>query len=282
MNFHGNDPTTWLDIYDPLQATEESALVLRRRSSPTRRRRAGRSSASSTCGGPTTTAAPRPTSRRTATRCTSTRAAAVRRLGADGPQPDRTASATTAAGSTSSRRARAERRRHAVGGDADRPAVRHEQRRRARSRATSTSARLDTPSTPGRFVSGIAVDPSRPEPRLDLVLGLRRVHARDAAARARGRGSTRRPGRRRSRTCSYDLGDQPVTGIAEYGPTGDLYAATDFGVLRLPERREPVGARRHGPADRRGLRAHALSQSAHVLYAATHGRGAYTLSLPTS
>src|SRR3954467_5442522 len=33
---------------------------------------------------------------------------------------------------------------------------------------------------------------------------------------------------------SYDIGDQPVTGIARDGSTGDLYAATDFGVLRLP------------------------------------------------
>lgn len=33
---------------------------------------------------------------------------------------------------------------------------------------------------------------------------------------------------------SYDLGDQPITGIAEFAATGDLYAATDFGVLRLP------------------------------------------------
>ena len=33
---------------------------------------------------------------------------------------------------------------------------------------------------------------------------------------------------------SYDLGDQPVTGVARNGDTGDLYASTDFGVLRLP------------------------------------------------
>ena len=33
---------------------------------------------------------------------------------------------------------------------------------------------------------------------------------------------------------SYDLGDQPVTGIAHNDANGDLYAATDFGVMRLP------------------------------------------------
>ena len=80
---------------------------------------------------------------------------------------------------------------------------------------------------------------------------------------------------------SYDLGDQPITGIAEFGPTGDLYAATDFGVLRLPSGAshwENAGTSLP-PVAVYGL---TLSQSAHVLYAATHGRGAYVLSLPTS
>jgi hypothetical protein len=33
---------------------------------------------------------------------------------------------------------------------------------------------------------------------------------------------------------SYDIGDQPVTGIAFKAATGDIYASTEFGVLRLP------------------------------------------------
>ena len=64
-------------------------------------------------------------------------------------------------------------------------------------------------------------------------------------------------------------------------PTGDLYAATDFGVLRLPSGAshwESAGTSLPSVAVY-GL---TLSQSAHVLYAATHGRGAYALSLPTS
>jgi hypothetical protein len=79
---------------------------------------------------------------------------------------------------------------------------------------------------------------------------------------------------------SYDLGDQPVTGIAEFGPTGDLYAATDFGVLRLPNGAshwENAGTKLPSVAVY-GL---TLSQSGRVLYAATHGRGAWALSLPT-
>ena len=140
--------------------------------------------------------------------------------------------------------------------------------------------RLDTPTTPGRFVSGIAIDPTDPnhawisysgynaytpttpghvlEATYDPATGVASFHDR-----------------------SYDLGDQPVTGIAEFGPTGDVYAATDFGVLRLPSGAshwEVAGTDLPSVAVY-GL---TLSQSGHVLYAATHGRGAYVLSLPTS
>jgi hypothetical protein len=78
---------------------------------------------------------------------------------------------------------------------------------------------------------------------------------------------------------SYDIGDQPVTGLALNEDNGDLYAATDFGVLRLP-----AGAT-HWLRAGTGLPNVAvygitLAQDANVLYAATHGRGAYAVSLP--
>ena len=77
---------------------------------------------------------------------------------------------------------------------------------------------------------------------------------------------------------SYDIGDQPVTGIALLSATGDVYAATDFGVLRLP-----AGAS-HWETAGSGLPPAAvwltLSQSANTLYAATYGRGAWALTLP--
>jgi hypothetical protein len=75
------------------------------------------------------------------------------------------------------------------------------------------------------------------------------------------------------------MGDLPVTALVRDDVTGDLYAATDFGVLRraagstlwqiagsgLPRVEVP------------GL---TISTSARLLYAATHGRGAYVLRLP--
>ena len=78
---------------------------------------------------------------------------------------------------------------------------------------------------------------------------------------------------------SYDIGDQPVTGVALNEDNGDLYAATDFGVLVLP-----AGAT-HWVRAGSGMPTVAvygltLAQDANVLYAATHGRGAYALALP--
>ena len=76
-------------------------------------------------------------------------------------------------------------------------------------------------------------------------------------------------------TAPYDIGDQPVTGMAVYAATGDLYAATDFGVLRLPPLVQRTGSG-PGPNCRRlPVPRHPLDQNTGVLYAATHGRGAY-------
>jgi hypothetical protein len=140
-------------------------------------------------------------------------------------------------------------------------------------------ARLDTPTTPGRFVSGIAVDPTDPNHAWISYSGYNAYtpitpgHVLEARYNPVTGAAT-------FTDRSYDLGDQPVTGIAEFGPTGDLYAATDFGVLRLPSGAshwENAGTSLPSVAVY-GL---TLSQSGHVLYAATHGRGAYVLSLPT-
>ena len=78
---------------------------------------------------------------------------------------------------------------------------------------------------------------------------------------------------------SYDLGDQPITDVAYNEPTGDLYASTDFGVLRLPRgsRSWVQAAPGLPPVAVYGL---TLSGNGRVLLAATHGRGAYQLPLP--
>ena len=139
--------------------------------------------------------------------------------------------------------------------------------------------RIDTLATPGRFVSGIAVDPADPNHAWISYSGYGAYtpgtpqHVLEA----------RFDRQRHTATFvdrSYDIGDQPVTGMAVYAATGDLYAATDFGVLRLP-----AGAT-HWERAGTGLPQVAvygitLDQNTGVLYAATHGRGAYAINLPS-
>ena len=166
------------------------------RSRLTRRSAAGRSSGWSTCGAPTTTAATRPTSRRTATRCIATRH--LRRLAADRQLADRR---------LGQRSRRPVRRRRSSGQRPTRGTLwagTRTGRLWVTKDADSASAgsvhfwRIDTPSTPGRFVLRDRDRPSRPEPRVDLLLGLQRLHAGHAAARDRGALRPEDPQRRRS------------------------------------------------------------------------------------
>ena len=87
--------------------------------------------------------------------------------------------------------------------------------------------------TPGRFVSSIAIDPADPNHAwvsysgYDAFTPATRGHVfevrYDPAA-----GTAAWADR------STNIGDQPVTSVAYAGSTGDVYAATDFGVLRRP------------------------------------------------
>jgi hypothetical protein len=75
-----------------------------------------------------------------------------------------------------------------------------------------------------------------------------------------------------------NLGDEPITGIAYDSKTGDLFVSTDFAVNVLtPSRTWVPAASGLPPVATYGL----TFDSAHrVLYAATHGRSAYSLSVP--
>jgi hypothetical protein len=84
---------------------------------------------------------------------------------------------------------------------------------------------------------------------------------------------------------SYNLPDFPITGLVRDDATGDLYASSDFGVMKLPNGAtswavagtglpnvEVAGLTIVASSDRRS--------SQRVLYAATHGRSAWSLLLP--
>jgi hypothetical protein len=74
-------------------------------------------------------------------------------------------------------------------------------------------------------------------------------------------------------------GDLPVTDLVRDDLTGDLYAATDFGVLRRDARSGAWSTAGTGlpKVEVPGL---SIFPSARVLYAATHGRSAWRLRLP--
>jgi hypothetical protein len=77
----------------------------------------------------------------------------------------------------------------------------------------------------------------------------------------------------------HNLGDQPITGIAYDSVTRNLFVSTDFAVNVLtPSSMTWVPAASGLPP----VATYGLTfDSAHrVLYAATHGRSAYRLSVP--
>ena len=80
---------------------------------------------------------------------------------------------------------------------------------------------------------------------------------------------------------SYNLGDLPVNGVALDSQTGDLYAATDFGVMVLPSGSTTweMAAPGMPTVDVTMLN---IVPDSRVLYASTHGFGAWVLYLPDS
>jgi hypothetical protein len=75
------------------------------------------------------------------------------------------------------------------------------------------------------------------------------------------------------------LADLPVTDLVRDDVTGDLYAASDFGVMRLPSGTTSwlLGGNGLPQVEVAGL---TIVPGSRVLYAATHGRSAWMLKLP--
>jgi len=78
---------------------------------------------------------------------------------------------------------------------------------------------------------------------------------------------------------SYNIGDLPATDIVRDDVTGDLYASSDFGVLRLPAGTTSWVLSGIGlpNVEVAGL---TIVPGSRLLYAATHGRSAWMLKLP--
>jgi hypothetical protein len=131
---------------------------------------------------------------------------------------------------------------------------------------------------PGRFVSSIAVDSADPNhiwlsysgysaytPTTPGHVFELRVNPATGAATATD--------------LSADLGDQPVTDLVRDDKTGDLYVATDFGVLQRPNGGTSWSMAGEG-LPLVAVYGLTIDPGARLLYAATHGRGVYRVNLP--
>ena len=139
--------------------------------------------------------------------------------------------------------------------------------------------RIDTPQTPGRFVTGIAIDPNDPNHAWISYTGYN-AYTPDTPGHVFEVNYDPNAHTATFQDRSFNLGDQPITALVEDPGTGSLFAATDFGVLELP-----TGATQWINAGSGGLPHVAtygltIAPDHRVLLAATHGRGAYSLELP--
>src|SRR5437773_1411626 len=140
--------------------------------------------------------------------------------------------------------------------------------------------RIDTSAQPERFVSGIAIDPSNPNHAFISYSGYNAYATASGTATGHVFEVTYDPTGHTATWTNIDhnIGDEPITDIA-LDSNGDLYVSTDFGVNMLPS-----GGSTWVPAAA-GLPQVAtygltINSSARILYAATHGRGAWRVQLP--
>jgi len=143
--------------------------------------------------------------------------------------------------------------------------------------ATVAWTRLDTSSTvdPQRFVSSIYIDPANANHAwlsysgYNLITPAQPGHVFEV---------TRSGGTATWTDRTYNLSDLPVTDLVRDDLTGDLYAATDFGVWTLPSGTTTWSLTGGMPmVEVPGL---TIVPGERILYAATHGLGAWAMSLP--
>jgi hypothetical protein len=141
-----------------------------------------------------------------------------------------------------------------------------------------TFTRIDTTAanSPGRFLTGIAVDPANPRHAWISYSGYnfntpsQPGHVFDVTWNGTTATWT---------NISYNLPDFPTTALVRDTMTGDLYAGSDFGVMRLANASTTWTVAGTGlpMVEVPGL---TIVPGARILYAATHGRSAWMLQLP--
>jgi hypothetical protein len=147
-----------------------------------------------------------------------------------------------------------------------------------------TFTRIDSldATSPGRFVSGIYLDPSNPNHAWISYSGYSSLtpstpgHVFSVTFNPTGPSAT---WTNRDGSGPGAFPDFPATDVAYDQPTGDLYVSNDWGVLRLPSGSSNWVAAGGGlpNVEVSGL---TIVPGARKLYAATHGRSAWALTLP--
>jgi hypothetical protein len=140
--------------------------------------------------------------------------------------------------------------------------------------------RIDTAAQPERFVSGIAIDPSNPNHAFISYSGYNAYATASGTATGHVFEVTYDPTGHRATWTNIDknLGDEPITDIALDSQTRNLFISTDFGVNILTSGGTSWVPAASGlpPVEVYGL---TIDSTNRVLYAATHGRGAWKLGL---
>ena len=143
------------------------------------------------------------------------------------------------------------------------------------SRAGVACARANDPN---RFVSGIHVDPANANHAWISYQGFNAAtptlpgHVFSVTYNPATGGAT-------WTDVSHDLGDIPINDIVSDDVSGDLYAASDFGVFRLVSGTTDWTAAAPGMPNVE-VASLTMKAGARKLFAATHGLGAWLLNLP--
>ncbi len=141
-----------------------------------------------------------------------------------------------------------------------------------------TFTRIDIVSSPNRYISEIAVDPANANHAWIVYNGFNATagsipgHAFEVTFDPNANTAT-------WVNRDYDLGDLPLTSVALDSVSGDIYAATDYGVIRLASGSTSWTLAAPGMPNVE-VPSLTIIPGARKLYAATHGLGAWLLNLP--
>jgi hypothetical protein len=141
-----------------------------------------------------------------------------------------------------------------------------------------TFTRIDTAAQPGRYVTGIYIDPANPNRAWISYSGFN-ISTPTTPGHVFEVVYNPGSGTATWTDVSYDLGDLPINDVVRDDVTGDLYVSSDFGVSRLAVGTSSwtLAAPGMPNVEVAGL---TIIPSERKMYAATHGLSAWLLNLP--